>query len=112
MVSILSILVDPFAQQVLSKVFKTVSSADKSQGATVPRIDRYDAVFDGGPTLAMSAAIMSGSLTPNIEPLAVTCATGNCAWPIQTSLAVCGACTAIEWDNPWSCTDPGVVYCS
>ena len=42
--------------------------------------------------LTMKAAISSGVLTNNIQPVTALCPTGNCTWPLTPTLAICGGC--------------------
>ena len=43
--------------------------------------------------LTLKAAAYNGILSPNIQPLPISCPTGNCTWPTTASLAICGGCS-------------------
>jgi hypothetical protein len=47
------------------------------------------------PALSTRAAIYSGIIATEIEPLPVSCGAANCTWPTTPSLAVCGECTSV-----------------
>lgn len=55
-------------------------------------------MFKSQPDLGMSAAVFNGfdssSLSTKSDP-SFSCSTGNCTWPLLTSLAVCSACNDI-----------------
>ena len=53
----------------------------------------------------MKAAIYTGNLTENIEPLKSSCPTGNSTWPITPSMAVCRGCTKSTYQTACNSTD-------
>lgn len=55
--------------------------------------------FISQPDMGMASSVFSGfggsSASTKFDP-AINCATGNCTWPLYTSLAVCSACNDIS----------------
>lgn len=47
--------------------------------------------------MTLKAAVITGALLQNIQPITASCPTGNCTWPLAPSLAICGACTEYSY---------------
>ena len=116
--TLLALAFDTFSQQVLSVRFNEVLDAS-SYPPTFVRNERYGREHDTkGPTgahkadvdLPMKAAIMNGILAANIADLPVTCATGNCTWPIIPTLGVCGGCTNVTSNITSDCPEPWSTF--
>lgn len=94
--TIAALAVGPFTQQLISTPEREISVGI----ATVPQSTTYDAYSFGGiqatktVDLTMKAAIYNGIYNTDPSLLAVqpNCATGNCTWPIFSSLGVCSDC--------------------
>lgn len=108
--TILTLAFNVFAQQVIS--FETspalINVTTEKQLSTVPRAE----VFTGStefadaqvinPGLPMEAAWYAGLFSFNATELQPTCPTGNCTWPVVSSLAVCGECADVSSDLSYS----------
>lgn len=104
--TIVALAFDAFAQQVIS--YEThgaiVRTTSQLQLPTVPRAEIFTGtqqnsgarVVNAG--LPMEAAWHAGLLTFNATDLLPACPTGNCTWPVVSSLAVCGECTDVSSD--------------
>ena len=112
LITILSLGVDPFVQQIIS--FRVEPSIDRASQSTVPFAQRYSkgmvhvsSYRVPGQTLVddiltidypMIAAISQG-LSQDVDTLQkqvpFTCTSGNCTWPSYTSLSVCSACNDV-----------------
>ncbi|KAL1615635.1 hypothetical protein SLS54_008902 [Diplodia seriata] len=116
--TVFSLAVDPFIQQIVSYPIKMVPSEINS---TIPIGRTYSDYAPGGimalknPTLSMKAAISTGLYDTSADPLAdfdVTpyCPTGNCTWtePYQ-SLGVCSKCANITESLTTKCEDFGML---
>ncbi|KAI1413437.1 hypothetical protein F5Y13DRAFT_198748 [Hypoxylon sp. FL1857] len=101
-ITILTLGVDPFIQQVI--VYPTRTIPATSRNASIPLALEYSDYAFGAilatrePTLGMKSAINNGVYDTNDHPqndfaLTPQCATGNCTWPeTYHSLAVCSKC--------------------
>ncbi|KAI0832181.1 hypothetical protein F5Y06DRAFT_307492 [Hypoxylon sp. FL0890] len=101
-ITILTLGVDPFIQQVIVYPKRTIAST--LSNASVPLAVEYSDYTYGAimalrePTLGMKSAINNGVYDTNDHPqndfaLTPQCATGNCTWPEPYySLAVCSKC--------------------
>ncbi|KAL2060391.1 hypothetical protein VTL71DRAFT_9786 [Oculimacula yallundae] len=98
LVIILSLTISTFTQQTL--VFEMLPI--HSGRIIIPNIPRsqswstYQAISDASTrylSSSIKAAINHGFFASNIQPVPVSCITGNCTWPETASLAVCGGCT-------------------
>ncbi|KAI1139212.1 hypothetical protein F5Y05DRAFT_341383 [Hypoxylon sp. FL0543] len=101
-ITILTLGVDPFIQQVI--VYPTRAIPSTMSNASVPLALGYSDYTFGvimairEPTLGMKSAINNGVYDTNDHPqndfaLTPQCATGNCTWPeTYHSLAVCSKC--------------------
>lgn len=93
---ILALAVGPFTQQLISTPDRQISV----NIAKLPQSTGYDATSAGGiqatktVDLTMKAAIYNGiyNTDPSLFAVSVDCATGNCTWPIFSSLGVCSDC--------------------
>ena len=54
--------------------------------------------------LTLKGATYNGIFTPNIQPLAASCPTGNCTWPRTPSLAICGSCSKVAYQLSYNTT--------
>ncbi|KAK0622261.1 hypothetical protein DIS24_g11244 [Lasiodiplodia hormozganensis] len=117
--TIFSLAVDPFIQQIVAYPVRMVISDVNS---TIPIAHLYNDYAPGAimalknPTLSMKAAISSGILNTNEDPLAdfevsPYCPTGNCTWtqPYQ-SLAICAKCANITESLETKCEDFGTMW--
>ncbi|GME23704.1 hypothetical protein GTA08_BOTSDO13727 [Neofusicoccum parvum] len=116
--TVFSLAVDPFIQQIVTYPTRRVPSGLNS---TVPIAYNYKDYSYGTimalkkPTLSMKSAINSGLYNTNDDPLKdfeVTpyCPTGNCTWsePYQ-SLAICSKCANITESLDKKCTGSGTL---
>ena len=79
----------------------------------IPRVERYDSYQNNNindAILEVNAAITSAIMTPSPESLGVSCPTGNCTWPTQPTLAICGECSAIDSNISWACHESDAPY--
>lgn len=106
----LSLAFGTFTQQLLANAYIDVTDPALLPGE-LPRGETY--VYHEGdplepaPEIAQApvpwrAALYNGMMT-NISQLAADCPTGNCTWPVTTSLAVCGACAPSDFTKSKSC---------
>ncbi|PSN72495.1 hypothetical protein BS50DRAFT_569977 [Corynespora cassiicola Philippines] len=107
LIVIFSVAIGPFTQQILGTTFRSVQSDTPGQSLILPRAERYDGFVESAITSThytygriiqpdMYAAIMSGIFSEKTEDLTAVCPSGNCTWPIQSSLGVCGECAAFS----------------
>ena len=99
LIAILALAIEPFIQQVVSYPLRRVRIGDssvscvRSYNITGQRTDRISS--DRPPTydidLPMKAAI-NQAIFSETNQMAFVCSTGNCTWPIFSSLAVCSHC--------------------
>ncbi|KAE9377208.1 hypothetical protein N431DRAFT_555454 [Stipitochalara longipes BDJ] len=104
LVAVLALVVDPFAQQIVSYPLRSVVV----ETAAVGRAQAYDAKLNLssletglllGPEFNMKAAIYDGLFKPGVVVDYVPqCNTGNCTFPRFDSLAVCSKCLDISQD--------------
>jgi len=97
-VAILSLVMDPFAQQIVSYPSRFIYT----NSAIVGRAQAYDAGIPlvslnsgllTGPEFGMKAAIYDGLFKPGaVQDYVPQCDTGNCTFPLFDSLAVCSKC--------------------
>jgi hypothetical protein len=106
--TILSIALDPFAQQLIQT--KPILKDDLSLQASILMATRYDKGFVRGPPspfdlafadadLGMKVAIFNGmsqSLETVISQTNYVCPTGNCTFAPFRSLAVCSSCNLLD----------------
>jgi hypothetical protein len=86
--------------------FSMGSGSDSTSTATDGSGATYSAPMD------MIAAMYSGVLTSNIDPVSPSCPSGNCTWPATPTMAVCGECAALDYGEPdcyFVCDDPGAT---
>lgn len=98
LITILSLVMDPFAQQILSYPQRTIHVGH----ASVKRAQVYDEGVDlstldsgllAGPDWGMKAAVFNGIFSPQtVQDLRPACDTGNCTFPLFDSLAMCSKC--------------------
>ncbi|KAI1815204.1 hypothetical protein GGS20DRAFT_576364 [Poronia punctata] len=98
-VSIIALLLGPFAQQIVTYQTRNVES---HEGASVPRALNYTGALPGNssstgfvPILPLKSAVYNGLFAENGRPgaaLAFECPSGNCTWDPYDTLAVCGEC--------------------
>ncbi|KAH6695848.1 hypothetical protein BKA61DRAFT_711009 [Leptodontidium sp. MPI-SDFR-AT-0119] len=110
LVTIISLAMDPFTQQVLEIQFRqSVSHNNLTVESDVQRTERYnsfssttlepsngDANLTKYVTLSMRASIINGLMTSPIIPINLKCPTGNCQWPVIPSLGVCSECVELS----------------
>ena len=139
-ISILSLAIGTFTQQLISIENMPVrNNSSRLQPGNIQRAEVYENLTGNpaeaawGPLLNMKAAIYNGFMSENVQPLDVTCETGNCTFPETTSLSICGGCaplsytqrhcntTACNYTSPtggtfemanWNNTDEGVGFVS
>lgn len=102
LITVLSLVMDPFAQQIVSYPTRSVVV----NKATVGTAQTYDAgldlnTLDGGllqgPEWGMKAAVYDGMFKPwTANDLAPNCPTGNCTFPLFDTLAVCSKCLDVS----------------
>ncbi|KAI1123639.1 hypothetical protein F5Y10DRAFT_47852 [Nemania abortiva] len=98
-VSIVALLLGPFAQQIVTYQTREV---DSLQGATVSRALNYTGALPGNtsstgfvPLLPLKSAVYNGLFAENGRPdaaLAFECQSGNCTWDRFDTLGVCAEC--------------------
>ena len=98
MITILSLAYSTFTQQLIG--FAVLPDPNINSLSNLPHSDWFS--YQGDPTLLrgvdwvpppeMISAIYSGILTSTTEPSLADCPSGNCTWPLTSSLAVCGGC--------------------
>ncbi|KAI1076771.1 hypothetical protein F5B20DRAFT_572619 [Whalleya microplaca] len=121
-ITIVTLGVDPFIQQVIVYPTRTVPSIVSN--SSVPIALEYSNYTFGEimairePTLGMKSAINNGIYDTNAHPqddflLSPQCATGNCTWPeTYQSLAVCTKCANTTSLITKNCTTSGALtYC-
>ncbi|RAK81764.1 DUF3176 domain-containing protein [Aspergillus fijiensis CBS 313.89] len=105
--TILTLPFDIFSQQVLATKTRSVTVHPTSAAglANIPRAELFTGDTESkvdaalmGPGLSMVSAWYAGLLAFNATEIRPTCPTGNCTWPIVSSLAVCGRCTNVTAD--------------
>lgn len=93
LITTLGLAVDRFPQQHITFPFQSISSGT----ALAPRISSYSVIgarkfsswgFSLDINLSLKAAIYNG-LYRRPSTLAPTCSTGNCTWPVFSSISVC-----------------------
>ncbi|KAF2421039.1 hypothetical protein EJ08DRAFT_523748 [Tothia fuscella] len=107
LVTILSLVVDPFAQQIISNVSRNVVA---SNGSAIYQVAQtYDTgvrdvrgVVGSSIDARMQGAIFNGIYLLD-APDPVTCTTANCAWPDFTTLAICSSCTDVSSETVREC---------
>ncbi|CZR54099.1 uncharacterized protein PAC_03982 [Phialocephala subalpina] len=102
LLTLLSLDIDPFSQQILDITNRPATSANNlTVTSVVQRTEHYDDWFSTPrttndsivlPALAMRAAIVNGLMTSPIENITLQCLTGNCQWPVIPTLAICSEC--------------------
>ncbi|KAI3321596.1 hypothetical protein HD806DRAFT_158267 [Xylariaceae sp. AK1471] len=98
-VSIVALLLGPFAQQVVTYQTREVESLE---GASVSRALNYTGALPGNttstgfvPILPLKSAVYNGLFAENGRPgaaLAFECHSGNCTWDHYDTLGVCAEC--------------------
>jgi hypothetical protein len=58
--------------------------------------------------MGFQKSIISGLADTEVSPLAVTCPTGNCTWPVVPSLAICGSCSNVPYTT--SCVSASGIF--
>lgn len=58
------------------------------------------------------AAVYSGIMSDSIPDVPISCATGNCTWPIVPTLGVCGACMNMQKRLQVSHCTPAQDFCN
>ncbi|MCJ1468708.1 hypothetical protein MMC07_007338 [Pseudocyphellaria aurata] len=111
-ITILTLLFDPFIQQVVVYPDRLVPAEMK---ATIARAQTYEVRDEGVPLpsvveLSMKAAIYNGIF--DIQDKAAsgighTCSSGNCTWPPFPSLGVCSRCVNVTSYMEKSCNQTG-----
>ncbi|KAI0189240.1 hypothetical protein F4808DRAFT_45634 [Astrocystis sublimbata] len=97
--SIIALLLGPFAQQIATYQTREIESHD---GASVARALNYLGALPGNtsstgfvPILPLKSAVYNGLFAENGRPasaLAFECQSGNCTWDAYETLGVCGEC--------------------
>lgn len=121
-ITIMTLGVDPFIQQVIVYPTRTIPST--LSNASVPLALEYSDYTFGEimairePTLGMKSAISNGVYDTNDQPqndflLTPQCATGNCTWPeTYHTLAVCSKCANTTSVINKKCDNSGAFsYC-
>ncbi|KAI0871872.1 hypothetical protein GGS24DRAFT_503389 [Hypoxylon argillaceum] len=98
-ISIIALLLGPFAQQVVTYQTKNI---EFNQGATVSRALNYTGALPGNtsstgfvPILPLKSSVYNGLFAENGRPgasLAFECQSGNCTWNHFDTLGVCAEC--------------------
>jgi hypothetical protein len=60
------------------------------------------------PSQSIKLATYAAIVVPNVQRLSVPCPTGNCTWPVTPSIAICGACTPVNYTT--SCNSTNCVF--
>ena len=101
-ITILSIAIDPFFQQIVNYPLRSVAAEPNStQRASLLRAVRYEEIgpFDNeqnlAPEIPMQKAIY-GSLFNGAGTMMASCPSGNCTWEVFTTLGVCNRCQNIS----------------
>ncbi|OJJ80738.1 DUF3176 domain-containing protein [Aspergillus glaucus CBS 516.65] len=116
---ILSLAIDPFAQQILAFPSRSVLASNetasvqaahtygKAQGHSAwQTIKNISSDYDLSPT--MNAAILNGLAQTN-EPLDPQCSSGNCQYPDFVTLGFCSRCQDITSQTNQTCkVDPSI----
>lgn len=58
----------------------------------------------------MKAATYIGASNTDLEPLTASCPTGNCTWPVTSSLGICGACSKSSYQTDCQSTQCTCKY--
>lgn len=104
LITLLALTFDPFMQQVVVYPLRSVPMAN----ATISRAQNYTDLPASGQmgVPGLSSAFYAGCFlskdqVPDFTP---TCPTGNCTWPLVTSLAVCSSCENVSKQSALNCT--------
>jgi hypothetical protein len=94
--------VGPFTQQIVRTETQSVFQSE----ATIPISTLYNPQHNQEIELNMNAAIANGLLTTNstsgqFEAMP-SCSSGNCSWPIYSSLAICSSCFEATENLTWN----------
>ncbi|KAI0540408.1 hypothetical protein GGR58DRAFT_461216 [Xylaria digitata] len=102
-VSIIVLLLGPFAQQIATYQTREVESLD---GASITRALNYTGALPGNtsstgfvPILPLKSAVYNGLFAENGRPasaLAFECQSGNCTWHPYDTLGVCAQCVDLS----------------
>ncbi|KAH6677942.1 hypothetical protein F5X68DRAFT_278076 [Plectosphaerella plurivora] len=103
LLTIISLAFGLFAQQLLDVEIREVAVMGSQDAGRVLRTTfastkRVQTTSSGATFDLRSIArlgIYNGYMAENIDDTLVTCATGNCTWPIVPTVGVCGACVNI-----------------
>ncbi|KAF2135590.1 uncharacterized protein K452DRAFT_347514, partial [Aplosporella prunicola CBS 121167] len=112
LITIVSLAVDPFTQQIISYPERSVSLGNTSASVNAARV--YDTgltasqhnMFSQYMDVGMQAAILSG-LYGESSTVSHYCPTGNCTWPDITSLSVCNSCSNVTTSTNRTCNSSG-----
>lgn len=107
---ILSLLFDPFLQQVVVYSTRQVPAEMKS---AIVRAQTYQALSEHSPDLpavvdlSMKSAVYRGifDIEDPQNEIPHTCSTGNCTWPTFASLAVCSKCVDLSSQVESECNE-------
>lgn len=105
--TVLSLTLDPFAQQLVQTKSRSVNVTTWTP--TIARTERYTKGLEDGPygskrsfadaDVSMKIAVLNGMTHTSEEVINQTsysCATGNCTWNSFESLAVCSSCNDLQ----------------
>ncbi|KAL7931830.1 hypothetical protein V8C35DRAFT_308682 [Trichoderma chlorosporum] len=115
LITIASLLMDPFVQLVFSFPSRLVVDSELLSSFSASRVyipSNYQAFSDfallGNIDSAMTAAIMQGIYVQDIQP-SLTCPSGNCTWTNVNTLGVCSSCQNITSKLTRDCSNPQFV---
>ncbi|KUJ14986.1 uncharacterized protein LY89DRAFT_698506 [Mollisia scopiformis] len=99
-ITVLSIAIDPFAQQIVR--YSACQQISSQSEASIPRTNLYSnsGIHIGANLdsvdLGMQSAVNVGVFSPDTVTTPFTCDTGNCTFPQYRSFAYCGTCNDIS----------------
>lgn len=91
--TIVGLAFDLFAQQVITIKARS-SIVNITSDANLPQIPRAEALANI--SNLMTSTFYAGLLSVNATDIIPVCPTGNCTWPVVSSLAMCGGCTDVS----------------
>ncbi|KAK5113160.1 hypothetical protein LTR85_010978 [Meristemomyces frigidus] len=103
LIILLSLAMDPFAQQILAFTPQLVPAASN---ASVPVADHYGALMNNTPTdidYGIQRAVYGGLFATDAASPIGSCVTGNCTFEPFHTLGVCSQCRDISMDTTLTC---------
>lgn len=109
---VLALLFNTLVQNLVITVVRTKEGGRFGERAgAIVRSTNYDQYLPGStntagaPDLSTLAAMYEGMLSSNVSEIPVSCPTGNCTWPINPTVGVCGSCMDVSSSLLHSCTN-------